>query len=38
LTNHTTYDYEMIYKNAKVIFDTKNGFKALSEKDKIWLL
>ncbi len=38
LTNHTAYDYKMIHKNAKAIFDTKNGFKGFEDRDKIWLL
>ncbi len=38
LTNHTAYDYAMIKKNAKAIFDTKNGFKGFENRDKIWLL
>jgi len=41
LTAHTTYDYEMILRNATVIFDTKNGFKDIKDakdREKIWLL
>ncbi len=38
LTDHTAYDYEMIEKKAKAIFDTKNGFKGFEKRDKIWLL
>ncbi|MEX1307559.1 MAG: nucleotide sugar dehydrogenase, partial [Eubacteriales bacterium] len=38
LTDHTAYDYKMIEKNAKAIFDTKNGFKGFENRDKIWLL
>ena len=38
LTDHTAYDYAMIEKKAKAIFDTKNGFKGFEKRDKIWLL
>ena len=35
---HTKIDYEMIAKNAKVVFDTKNAMKAVSDRSKIVLL
>lgn len=37
-TSHTNVDYEMVQKNAKVIFDTKNVTKNLNNKDNIELL
>lgn len=30
-TNHTAVDYEMIAKNAKAIFDTKNAMADIVE-------
>ncbi len=38
LTSHSNYDYEMIYKNSKAIFDTKNGFKDMEGNENFWLL
>jgi UDP-N-acetyl-D-glucosamine dehydrogenase len=38
LTNHSNYDYDMIYENSKAIFDTKNGFKGFKGKTNFWLL
>lgn len=35
---HTTIDYKMIQENAKVIFDTKNALKEISNRDNIELL
>lgn len=32
ITDHSIFDYEFIYKNANLIFDTKNAFKNYSEK------
>lgn len=32
LTDHSIYDYEWIVKNAKLVFDTKNGTKNISNK------
>ncbi|MBE5868213.1 MAG: nucleotide sugar dehydrogenase [Lachnospiraceae bacterium] len=37
-TAHSNVDYEMVQKNAVVIFDTKNVTKNLSEKDNIEVL
>ncbi|HAF08170.1 MAG: Nucleotide sugar dehydrogenase [candidate division TA06 bacterium 32_111] len=37
LTNHSSFDYRMIAKNAKIIFDTRNGFKEIKSKKIIKL-
>lgn len=37
-TAHTNVDYEMIQKNAKAVFDTKNVTKNLINKDNIEIL
>lgn len=37
-TAHDAFDYEMIRKNAKVIFDTRNAFAGISERENIELL
>ena len=37
-TAHDAYDYEMIRKNAAAIFDTRNAFKDVEERDNITLL
>ena len=37
-TAHDAYDYEMIRKNALAIFDTRNAFKDVEERDNISLL
>lgn len=37
-TAHSNVDYEMVQKNAKVIFDTKNVTKNLKNKENIELL
>lgn len=37
-TAHDAYDYEMIRKNAAAIFDTRNAFKDVEERDNISLL
>lgn len=37
-TAHTNVDYEMVQKNAKVIFDTKNVMKNLENRDNIEVL
>lgn len=37
-TAHTNVDYEMVQKNAKVIFDTKNVTKNLQNRDNIEIL
>lgn len=37
-TAHDAYDYEMIRKNAVAIFDTRNAFKDVEERDNISLL
>ena len=36
-TAHDAYDYEMIRKNAVAIFDTRNAFKDVEERDNITL-
>ena len=35
---HTNVDYDMIQKNAKAIFDTKNAMKAIENRDNIEVL
>lgn len=35
---HSNYDYEMISKNAKVIFDTRNAMKNIKDRKNIELL
>ena len=35
---HSNYDYEMISKNAKAIFDTRNAMKNIENRDNIELL
>ena len=35
---HTAYDYDMICKNAKAIFDTRNALKNIKNRDNIELL
>lgn len=35
---HSNYDYEMIAKNAKCIFDTRNALKDIKNRDNIELL
>ncbi|MBO5424651.1 MAG: nucleotide sugar dehydrogenase [Lachnospiraceae bacterium] len=37
-TGHTNVDYDMVQKNAKVIFDTKNALKNLANRDNIEVL
>ena len=37
-TAHDAYDYDMIRKNALAIFDTRNAFKDVEERDNITLL
>mgnify|MGYP001668662580 FL=1 len=37
-TAHDAYDYEMIRKNAVAIFDTRNAFKDVEDRDNISLL
>ena len=37
-TMHTGYDYQLIEKNAKLIFDTKNAMKAIEDSNKISVL
>ena len=37
-TAHHNVDYEMVERNAKVIFDTKNVMKEIQERDKIEVL
>lgn len=37
-TAHDAFDYEMIRKNAVAIFDTRNAFKDVKERDNISLL
>ena len=35
---HKVYDYEMISKNAKAIFDTRNAMKDIKNRDNVELL
>ncbi len=35
---HTAYDYDMISKNAKAIFDTRNAMKNIKNRDNVELL
>ena len=35
---HTNVDYAMVQQNAKVIFDTKNVMKHISERENIEVL
>jgi len=35
LTMHTVYDYEWIQQHAQVIFDTKNAFKQVEQRENI---
>ncbi len=37
-TAHSNFDYEMISKNAKAIFDTRNAMKNISNRENIELL
>lgn len=37
-TAHTNVDYELVQKNAKVIFDTKNATKSIKNRENIILL
>lgn len=37
-TAHTNIDYEMIQKNAKIVYDTKNVMKNLDNRDNIEVL
>lgn len=37
-TAHTKVDYELVQKNAKAIFDTKNAMKNIKNRDNIELL
>ncbi len=37
-TNHTTLDYDMIQRNSKAIFDTKNAMEKIKVRDNIELL
>lgn len=37
-TAHDAYDYQMIQKNAQAIFDTRNAFKDVEDRDNIELL
>lgn len=37
-TAHEAFDYEMIQKNAKAIFDTRNAFKGIKNRENIELL
>ncbi|WP_089153424.1 nucleotide sugar dehydrogenase [Paenibacillus senegalimassiliensis] len=34
-TNHSFYNYEEIYRNSSLIFDTRNGFKNIHDSTKI---
>ena len=35
---HSNFDYDMISKNAKVIFDTRNAMKSVENRDNVELL
>ena len=35
---HTNVDYEMVQRNAKAIFDTKNAMKNVCPRDNIEVL
>jgi UDP-N-acetyl-D-glucosamine dehydrogenase len=37
-TMHSNFDYDFIQKNAKIIFDTKNAMKNISDRENIELL
>ncbi|WP_160670092.1 nucleotide sugar dehydrogenase [Clostridium sp. C8-1-8] len=37
-TDHKMYDYELIQKNSKLIFDTKNATKDIKNRENIYLL
>ena len=37
-TGHSNVDYEMVQKNAKAIFDTKNVMKTLKDRENIEVL
>jgi UDP-N-acetyl-D-glucosamine dehydrogenase len=37
-TAHTNVDYELVQKNAQVIFDTKNAMKSVAVRDNIEVL
>ncbi len=37
-TAHTKVDYEMVAKNAKAVFDTKNAMKAVKNRKNLYLL
>ena len=35
---HTNFDYDMIQKNAKIIFDTRNAMKDIKNRENIEVL
>ena len=35
---HTNVDYDLVQKNAKAIFDTKNAMKDIEDRDNIEVL
>ena len=37
-TAHSNFDYDMINKNAKAIFDTRNAMKNIKDRSKIEVL
>ncbi len=37
-TAHTNVDYEMVQKNAKAVFDTKNAMKQILQRDNVEVL
>ena len=37
-TAHTNVDYEMVQKNAALVFDTKNAMKKVAERENIEVL
>jgi UDP-N-acetyl-D-glucosamine dehydrogenase len=36
-TDHTTFDYEMIAKNSRVVFDTRNALKEIEKKPERYI-
>ena len=37
-TAHTNVDYDMVQRNAKAVFDTKNAMKNVKNRENIELL
>jgi UDP-N-acetyl-D-glucosamine dehydrogenase len=36
-TDHTTFDYEMIANNSRVVFDTRNALKEIEKKPERYI-